>query len=147
MKVVLQRERVHGLWEESAALLAQGFAAFDPYPDLPLDVLREAYEELEEHGLLRVYTGRYNGVLSGYCVFILGRSLRRRYLTHAIQDVVQTTNRALTVRLIRFAELELATEGIDLVYHSAPQGGLLGPLLVRLGYEPTGEVYAKRVTL
>lgn len=149
MSYQLQRERVHGLWDESAELLQAGFVEHDPDPDLPLDVDRKLYEALEEAGTLRVYTARLEGRLVGYAVFTVAPSMRRRYLKTANQDLVHVeppVRGRVTAALLRHAEKALAADGVELVYHSTPENGSrFGRLLEILGYRPVGRTYAKRL--
>ena len=144
----IQRERVHGLWEESAAILAEGAAQFDPFPDLPLEIDRAAYESLEAVGRLRVYTARIDGVLAGYAVFVVGTAPRRRNLLEAHQNVVhaaEATKARVTPALVRHAEKALGAEGVKMVYHSSPMGCRFARLLEILGYKPIAQVHAKRL--
>lgn len=141
------RERVHDLWDEAAVLLAQGFAEFDPHPEIPLDVNRRVYEELEDAGLLRVYTARANGELVGYAVFTLVFSIRRMTLLQAQQDLIHV-DRAYrgrtTAALLRYAEKALRADNVKLLYHSTPiKGSGLSRLLEILGYQQIAQVYEK----
>lgn len=148
MTVQIQRERVHGLWEESAALMAEGAAQFDPYPDLPFDIDRALYEAIEDAGRLRVYTARIEGRLVGYAAFVVGAAPRRKYLLEAQQNVVhadKATAARVTANLVRFAEHALGAEGVKVVYHSSPMGCRFARLLEILGYSPIAQVHAKRL--
>lgn len=49
------------------------------------------------------------------------------------------------VRLLRFAEGELAAEGVGVVTMTGGRKKNIGPLLERLGYRPIETVYAKRL--
>lgn len=143
----LQRERVHDLWDESAELLQAGFQEHDPDPGMPLEVDRALYEVLEDAGTLRVYTARQDGRLVGYAVFTVAPSMRRRYLKVATQDLVhvETAIRGrLTAALLRHAERALKTDGVQMIYHSAPVNGFrFGRLLEILGYRQIATVHAK----
>lgn len=146
MKPTLQlaRELVHGLWEEAAQLLATGWEAYEPFPDLPMEVDRKLYETLEDLGKLRVYTARRRGELQGYAVFIIGASPRRRYLVQAQQDVIHAADPSVTPALIRYSERALRDDNVQLIYHSTPiKGSRFGKLLEILGYGQIGQVYAK----
>lgn len=149
MTMRLQPEPVHELWQEAEPLLKAAFEAYEPMPELPLEIDRECYERIEQIGLLRVYTARAaSGALLGYAVFILGPSVRRRGLWQAQQDVLHTAPGAgarVSVALIGYAEERLREDGVKLVYHSAPRGHALGRLLERLGYRPTWEAYVKQL--
>lgn len=142
----IERERVHGLWEESAPLVAAGFKAFDPFPEIPLEVDRAVYEQLEDAGALRVYTAREGAELVGYVVFMVMVPPRRRQILIAQQDILHTSSKVgphVAMGLVRHAERALADEGVNLVYHSSPIGGKFGQLLEMLHYRPIMQVHAK----
>ena len=141
----LQRERVHGLWEESAQILAAGFSQFDPFPDMPLDIDRALYESMEDTGCLRVYTARIEERLVGYAVFVVSSDPRRRYWLEAQQNVVHASEVRVTPALVRHAEKALSAEGVKVVYHSSPMGCRFARLLEILGYKPIAQVHAKRL--
>ena len=144
----IQRERVHGLWQESAELMAAGAAQFDPYPDLPFDIDQKLYEAIEDAGRLRVYTARIDGRLVGYAAFVVGYAPRRRYLLEAQQNVVhaaEDVKARVTPALVRHAEKALGAEGVKMVYHSSPMGCRFARLLEILGYQPIAQVHVKRL--
>jgi len=146
--VKIQRERVHGLWDESTDLMAAGAAQFDPWPDLPFDINRRLYETIEEAGCLRVYTARIDGKLVGYAAFVVGTAPRRQYLLEAQQNVVhaeEAVKARVTPALVRHAEKALGAEGVKMVYHSSPMGCRFARLLEILGYKPIAQIHAKRL--
>jgi N-acetylglutamate synthase-like GNAT family acetyltransferase len=49
------------------------------------------------------------------------------------------------VRLIQYAEKQLKTLGVQVVYHHAKRTNRVGELLERLGYEFVDGLYAKRL--
>lgn len=143
----LQREPIDGLWEEAAQMLADGFARFDPFPDVPLDPDRGLYQNMEILGFVRVYTARDTcGTLLAYACFLVGPSLRRQGERQAQQDVVHSSNPAVTAWLLRYAERALRDEGVSLIYHSAPTGSRFDQLLAILGYTEVGVNRVKRFT-
>jgi len=145
VKLVFARESVALLWSEMEALIERGFQAFDPFPEIPLEVNRQAYEQLDTLGVFRLYTARDAGTLVGYASFILAPSLRRRQIG-AQQDVLHTIEQGavwISRGLIRHCEKELGAEGVNVVYHSSPMGSRFARLLEVEGYPPIVQVNAK----
>lgn len=137
-----------GLLAECRPMLLAGFKEFEHLADeLPADPDEEAYERLEAAGILRVYTARADGEIVGYAAFLVARSLRRRYMTIATQDLIHAKpehRRYVTVALLRHAERELAAEGVQMLYHPCPIGPL-GRLLELMGYSSTAQTLVKRL--
>lgn len=145
MKLEFALESVAKLWDEMEPLIQHGFQAFDPYPEIPLEVNRGAYEQVEALGVFRLYTARRAGTLVGYVSFIIGPSLRRRQIC-ANQDVLHTTTDGaawIAKGLIEYSEAELRAEGVQVVYHSLPMGSRFARLLEVEGYPPIMQVNAK----
>lgn len=149
MRLALQRERVHDLWEEAKPILEAGIRAHDPMPEVALEIDRELYQQLEAYGALRVYTARRAGQLQGYAIFVLAPSPRRRGVLQASQDALHAGRSGHEPRtvlaLLHYAEEALREEGVKLVYHSAPARHAFGRLLQRLGYRLAWESYYKEL--
>lgn len=145
----LQREPMtEGLFAEAEPLVRHSFDRFDPFPDLPLDIDVRGYVAMEAVGALRIYTARENGVLLGYAVFIVAKSLRRKYLVQAQQDMVHAVlerQRQVTPRLLKYAEKALREEGIGLLFHTSPIGSKFGQLLTVFDYPTVAALHAKRL--
>ena len=145
-----QTELVSGLWDEAMPLLEKHYREIARYKDIALDPDRAVYAAIEAAGKLRCYTGRDGGRLVGYAVFFLMTDPHRRTVLQALQDVLfiepQSRKGLMAgVRLIRYAEEQLAAEGVQVVYHHVKLINRLGNLLGSIGYEIDGEVYAKRL--
>lgn len=139
--MMLQREPMTtALFDEARLLIETHFARFDPFPELPLDVDVAGYEALEDAGCLRIYTARTDH-LRGYAVFMLSRSLRRRYLWQAQQDMLHAESPMVTRALLKYAEEALREDGVRLIYQSGPMG--FGRLLELFGYREFSRLHAK----
>jgi hypothetical protein len=47
--------------------------------------------------------------------------------------------------LIRYADMQLKEDGVQVVYHHSKVAHNIGPLLERMGYEAVDLIYAKRL--
>lgn len=149
MKTTYQAELVSDLWEEMRRLHELHYREVAHYQDIPLDPDRECYAAIEESGMLRCYTARHAGVLVGYAVFMVRANLHYRGSLQAVQDVLYLHHEhrrgRAGITLIRFAEIRMRAEGVQVVYHHVKRSSKVGDLLGRLGYELVDEVYAKRL--
>lgn len=144
----LARERAHDLAAEIAPLLERHRAEVAPF-DFPLAPNIAAYCAAEDAGILRCYTAHESGVLIGYRIMFVARNPHYAS-TQATTDVLYVDprhrDRGRGIALMRYADAELAAEGVDVVYQNVPRARDFGPVLTRfLGYEPTETVYARRL--
>lgn len=144
-----QAEQISRLWDEARPLLVAHWREIARYPDIPLAPDIQGYRAIEDSGQLRCYTVRDDERLVGYAVFIVRPNPHYCGSIQASQDVLfldpQYRRGMAGVRLIRFAEEQLRTEGVQVIYHHAKRTNRVGELLLRLGYELVDEVYAKRL--
>lgn len=148
--VELKRERIHHLWHEALPLLEAHWREIEDNPDIALDPDMGLFEKLEDMGWLRVYTARADtGELLGYACFIVKAHLHHRQSKQAICDAVYLKplyrKGGLGYRLIKYADDELQREGVQVVMHHAKVAHDFGPLLLKLGYRHTENVYMRRL--
>jgi GNAT superfamily N-acetyltransferase len=119
------------------------------YQDIPLDINEAAYMHLEESGLLRCFTARYNGDLVGYCVFIVKRNPRYQTSLQANQDIlyVDKSRRGALFgkRLLDYCHERLKAEGVQVVYQHTKAARTEGRFMELMGYELVDYIYAKRL--
>lgn len=105
------------------------------------------YARLDQAGKLRIYTARKDGVLHGYFVVIVSRSLH--YMDHlfAHNDIIFLTKKArrgLTgVKLIKYAQDSLEAEGVSLLMINTKTHQAFDKILERLKYNCIERVYSK----
>lgn len=148
------------LLEEMLPLLERHWREVAHFPDIPLEVDAAAYHAAEANGALRIYTVRrlwvlpgepfhaQAWVLIGYAAFFVRHSPHYASSVQASQDViyVDPSARGSTgAQLIRFADDQLGTEGVQAVYHHVKVQHNWGRLLERMGYEAVDLIYAKRL--
>lgn len=146
------RETVAEVLEDMLPLVQQHNAeiAYDVTMSDPLDIDVDLYQQLQDFGALRVFTAREGGHLIGYAVFHVGNSPQRKYLKQAHEGglyVHPDFRRGRTaLKLIAYADAELAKENVDMVMYSSPAANpKFGELLHLLGYSKVDEVYARRL--
>lgn len=143
------RESIRGLWPELWPLLFAHWEEIATWSDIPMDPDREAYEAIEDAGLLRLYTARNAQGLVGYAAYVVRTHLHYRGSVQAVQDVVylrpEYRQGRIGQKLLEAADADLASEGVQVVFQHVKLAHNFGPLLERLGYEHLENVYARRL--
>lgn len=141
------REQASDVVHEIKPLLEAHWREIAHFDDIPLEPDWQFYMAAKT---LRVFTARDDGRLVGYGIFFI--SPNRHYLSsiQAVQDILfispEYRGRTVGPRLIAFCDEQLMLEGAQAVYHHVKPAKLdFGPLLLRMGYEFTDAVYAKRL--
>lgn len=144
-----QAERSRDLWKEITPLLERHWWEISTYLDIPLDPDVERYNVMDDAGLLRCYTARFNGELIGYVVLICA-SLHYKSTKIANQDVLfllpEYRRGRAGIGLIKFAEERLRQEGFSVIYqHQKIEHPALGVVLEKIGYKKIEHIWAKRL--
>jgi hypothetical protein len=108
----------------------------------------EVYEALERSECPRLFTARVERQLVGYCAYFVKRNPHYKSSWQALQDLVVMLpeHREALPDLITFAEHELRSEGVQVIYHHANASPILdGAVLERMGYEVLDHIWAKRL--
>lgn len=146
--LVFDRERVSDLWDEAQPLLERHWEEIAHYKDIPLEPMKEAYRRLDDAGVSFLLTARLSGELVGYYLSAIVPNLHYGFL-QAIQDVLfvlpEHRKSRIGVGLIRVGEKRLHEAGARLIVHHVKVLHDFGPLLKRLGYEHTEDIYWKRL--
>lgn len=147
--LTFQRERPHELLDEARPLFEAHYNEIAHYQDIPLDINEAAYMQLEESGLLRCFTARYNGELVGYCVFLVRHNPRYQSSIQANQDIlyVDKSRRGALFgkRLLDYCHERLKDEGCQVVYQHTKAARTEGRFMELMGYELVDYIYAKRL--
>jgi hypothetical protein len=152
MNVYFAREPMTmDLWDEALPLLHQHWVEIAHYTDIPLEPDIEKYMAMAKAGTLRVYTARDRDdeeLLVGYALFFVANNAHYKSSVQAVQDViyVDTHARGLTgARFIKYCDMRLALEGIQVVYHHVKAAHNFGKMLERMDYKLVDLIYAKRL--
>lgn len=109
----------------------------------------DAYSKLEKSQALRIYTARDGGLLVGYFVVILNRSLHYKDHIFGTNDVVfihKDYRKGLSgAKLIKYAEKDLKKAGVSLLLVNTKVHKPFGKLLEFLGFAETETIYSKRL--
>ena len=149
---VFGREALESCFEEALPLLHKHWQEIAYYLDIPLKPNLPKYLLLEQVGALRIYTARSadNGKLIGYAVFIVGPNLHYSDSIQALQDILYLDpdyrRGRLGIQLIRFSEVELRNEGVQVIaQHAKEAHPALIRILERTGYDRQDVVLTKRL--
>jgi len=120
-------------WEESG------------HPTEQLCINWDAYEILENEGLLKFYTIRDNKTLVGYCVVILGSPFTTKGVLVGYIDAlyVSKSHRGIGKKFFNFVEECLKSENIQKVVASSSVKNPIDNFLVKLGYTEIETKYEK----
>ena len=148
--ITYQREKSHDLWEESMPLFERHWEEIAVFKDIPLSPSKDAYNTLEDVGMLRCYTARDDGRLIGYAVFVITKHLHYSQNVFAMQDVVfvlpESRMGRTGLKLLDFSEEQLKTDKVTLVQHHMKNAHpALGVLLKHKGYSPSETLWTKRL--
>lgn len=147
--ITYQRESIASAMPEAAKLLEQHYQELTWRKDkIALAPDEKRYRELDRLGFLRVYTARKRGRLIGYAVYMVGPHLHYKQTIYANNDVlfIDPEERGMAgIKLIRFAEADLAAQGVQVVCLHVKAYNDWGVLAKRMGYDPTDTVYQKWV--
>ncbi|MFO0467329.1 MAG: GNAT family N-acetyltransferase [bacterium] len=148
--VRFQRERFTDAFDDALPLLEQHRQEIAHFQDILLDVDVRLYCNADVSDRLRVYTARDGDRLVGYACYFVGSNPHYQASKQAKQDVLylHPDYRAgrTGLRLVEFADAQLAIEGVQCVYHHVKDAHpALGRILGFLGYEPVERVYVKRL--
>jgi len=105
------------------------------------------YKNLDEFGMIRLYTARKDSKLIGYSLFIVRQSPRNVDLIHADQDMIfiDKAHRGFGLSFIKWCESQLQAEGVHIIYQSVKKCNDWGAILKRMNYELIDHVYARRL--
>lgn len=147
-----QIEPLWSLWDELLPLLVAHWREVAKYQDIQLDPDVEAYTAAEAAGMFVAFTARdWNdeGRLVGYAGYFVRPNMHYRQSKQAVQDVIYidpSYRLGFTgIKLIKYADEELAKMGVQVVMHHVKVKLNWGPVLERLGYTLSDLIYTKRL--
>jgi hypothetical protein len=107
----------------------------------------EAYHNLEDSGILKTFTARFDGELIGYFVVLIRNHIHYKDHVFAANDVLflkQEYRKGLTgAKLMKFAEKCLKDDGVSVLVVNTKRHKPFDGLLEWLGYSHVENVYSK----
>jgi GNAT superfamily N-acetyltransferase len=107
----------------------------------------DAYHNLEDAGILKIFTARFGGKLIGYFVVLIRNHIHYKDHVFAANDVLflkQEYRKGLTgAKLMRFAEKCLKEDGVSVLVVNTKRHKPFDGLLEWLGYSHVENVYSK----
>jgi GNAT superfamily N-acetyltransferase len=139
--VIAQEHYSDGFWAELKPLIERNWAESESYePEIPVDPDVDRYRKLDAAGALQCLTARYDGMLVGYAVFMLGYSIHHRTILCAHGDAVyvlpQLGRYDAVVALIEESERRLRARGTKRLAWWCEPRSKLARILASLGYTP-----------
>lgn len=145
-----QREFAPAIFADLLPLLIKHYKEIAHYPDIELVPDWGTYAQLEQNGVLRVYTLRDDeSNLIGYGIFFVKQNLHYSNSLQAVQDIlfVEPKKRGIGLAFMKWCDKQLKTEGVQVVYHHVKKSHNFGQMLERQGYELVDFIYGKRLDL
>lgn len=147
------RETCDAVQVEIDALAEAHFSEVTHHADIPPGTDWPHYRKCEDLGILRIYSVRVEGRLTGYSVFLIGYSKHYKTSLQARQDTLflhPEQRQGMTgYRFLRWVDEQIRAEGVQIIYqhHKLFADGRLnlGPLFERLGYQPIYKMYFRRL--
>lgn len=148
--ITLQRETLTvALIAEAAPLLEAHWEEIAHFKDVPLNPDYDLYLKMEVLGVVRVFTMRDAGRLTGYIVYLVRPALHYQQSVQATQDILYLNpalrGHMLGARMLQWCDEQLAAEGVDFVHQHVKVAHDFGVLLKRLGYEHVEQLWTRRL--
>lgn len=151
-KIKLAREKISlELIEEISPLIYSNWYEVESKYEIPLDIDWNGYFTMDQAGMLLPVTARLDGVIVGYCMYLIAPSMHYRQTKMASTDVMfvdKTTRSSLAsvcVKMTMFAEETLKSMGVCVMQQTVKSDKDFGRYFDRMGYEFTERFYQKRI--
>jgi GNAT superfamily N-acetyltransferase len=109
----------------------------------------ETYQSLEDQGKVKIFTAREGSTLVGYFVVFLQRNLHYKDHVFAVNDIIflhPDYRKGLAgMKIIKFAEKHLKDWGVSVLVMNTKTHAPFGPLLSRVGFNHSEELYTKYI--
>jgi len=138
--VKYQQEFLDSVKDEALVLMQEHFQEAHPAREVyGMDIDWGAYSQLEQIGMLKIFTSRVNDVLVGHLWVLISPNLHSRGNSTAQDDMLFVTKKfrgkAGVMGLIKFAEGCLKEDGLKTFYLAATTDNPIDPLAKRMGYD------------
>jgi len=112
-----------------------------------LNIDWKRYCELDTNGKLATFIAKRDGVIVGYAVFIVQTHIHYCGALVAANSAVYIVPEArvgrVAIKLLRYAQIGLAAQGVKKIYYHVKRERDFGRLLEHLGYRDAERMYAK----
>jgi GNAT superfamily N-acetyltransferase len=109
----------------------------------------QAYKNLEDSGVLRIFTVRSDSVLVGYFVLFVRTHIHYSEHLFAVNDVIYLhpdfRRGSVASKLIKFAESCLKEDGVKVMVVNSKVHAPFDPLLKRLKFDHVENTFMKRL--
>jgi GNAT superfamily N-acetyltransferase len=145
-----QLEKFEDVIEEMKPLLKDHWEEIAINQDkIKLNPNIDAYQSLQDGGLLRIYTARDNGTLFGYFAVVVSPNLHYQDHVFAECDVIfiskEYRNKHIGSEFISFVESSLTKEGVSVFCINTKVHKAFDGLLSFLGYDLIERKYGKYI--
>lgn len=149
-KITYQQELLDNVRDEIKVLIAAHWEEIALNKEvIKLNPDWEAYEDLEQSGILKIFTARDNGTLVGYFVVFVSVNIHYKDHLFASNDIIYLSpdyRKGFTgIKLIKFAEKYLKEDGVSVMTINTKVHKPFGPVLKKLGFGLIEEVYSKKL--
>jgi GNAT superfamily N-acetyltransferase len=146
--LTIQHESLSSVKDELKPLLHEHWHLVAMYQDkIKLNPDWKEYARLDAAGALRIFTARKSGVLVGYFVMIINRSLHYKDHFFAINDVIfvkpDSRAGATGYKLLKYAENYCSDCGVSLLTINTKVAVPFDSLVTGTGYDLAERVYTK----
>lgn len=141
------REKIADCWDEGKDLILKNNAETGAVENEKFNPSLERYRQIEDLGMLRLFTMRDGSKLIGYCVMFVTPSLHYPDTTWAHQDVLYVVPEwrgFAAVKFLRFIDRQLKNDGVDFVMRQVTEKKDFSRTLERMGYEVKETNYVRR---
>lgn len=149
MTIVYQREPQGRTVAEALPLFEAHYSEIARYKSIPLDIDFAFYQQIEDAGMLRVFSARAEDRLIAYVIYVVRSHPHYKTTIFANQDVLfihPDYRRSLVFhRLMKTAAESLRAEGVVVEVQHVKVYADFGPALLRMGYEKVEDIYMRRL--
>ncbi len=147
MSVTIARCSIDTLWSDTRfACVVSAYAAEGAYAGMPPpQPSREAYNSMEQRGVLAVMRADRDGALVGFAKLVLTVSPHYGVPIAVIESVfvMREHRSAAGAPLVRAIIKTARTSGAQTILATAPIGSRLGRMLPKIGFSPTSTTYMR----
>ena len=141
-----QEEKISDILEEVRPLTVMNHQDTDLFGE-PLDVDMPVLLQMEEMGMVRVYTMRKSGELVGYYQVMIYMHLHHKTFLIANQDTIfiKKGHRGHASKFVQYCDGELKKLGVRVVLQHSPVTNDWRKVLERIGYSELQTTFQRRL--
>ena len=144
--LVFAQESLSDVWDECLPLFHCHYTELNKNKDIVLDPDEASYRVLESVNILKVYTARLEGILVGYCFFIIMPHLHYKQSLTAQNDILYLhpkVRKGLNgYRFIKYVLTKLKELKPQRIFFHVKASVNFGPMLERLGAKVFETIYS-----